>query len=121
MKTMEPLELTSIALDEPGVTLIEASAGTGKTFTIAGLILRLVLERRIRIENILAVTFTVAATAELRDRVRRRIREALDDLRRGKSDDEIVSKVLETGAGGQGINALDVALQSFDQAAIFTI
>ncbi|MFO7340730.1 MAG: UvrD-helicase domain-containing protein, partial [Lysobacteraceae bacterium] len=52
-----------------GVRAIEASAGTGKTFTLATLVVRLVLERALPVEKILAVTFTEAATQELRARV----------------------------------------------------
>ena len=53
-----------------GTNLIEASAGTGKTYTIAGLFLRLILEKGIPIDKILAVTYTEAATEELRNRIR---------------------------------------------------
>ena len=55
-------------LDLPldGVRLIEASAGTGKTFTLATLVTRLVIERGLRVGQILAVTYTEAATQELR-------------------------------------------------------
>ncbi|MGY0330126.1 UvrD-helicase domain-containing protein [Xylella fastidiosa subsp. multiplex] len=56
-----------------GVRLIEASAGTGKTFTMATLVTRLVVERGWRIGHILAVTFTEAATQELRTRIRERL------------------------------------------------
>ena len=83
MKALQPFQIENTGL-ETGVTLVEASAGTGKTFTIAGIVLRLVLELRIPIEQILTVTYTVAATEELRDRVRKRLRNALDDLRLGK-------------------------------------
>ena len=51
-----------------GTNLIEASAGTGKTYTISGLFLRLILEKKINVDQILVVTFTEAATAELEDR-----------------------------------------------------
>ena len=54
--------------------LLEASAGTGKTYTLALLFLRLLLERRLAVDQILVVTFTRAATGELRDRIRRRLR-----------------------------------------------
>src|SRR5580700_5972802 len=94
MKTLQPFEIEKTAL-EKGVTLIEASAGTGKTFTIAGIVLRLVLELRIPIEQILTVTYTVAATEELRDRVRKRLRNALDDLRLGQSKDDVVAQYLK--------------------------
>ena len=56
-----------------GVFAIEASAGTGKTFTLATLLARLVLERGLGVGEILAVTFTEAATQELRARVRQRL------------------------------------------------
>jgi exodeoxyribonuclease V beta subunit len=120
MKALETFQTESSALQQC-VTLIEASAGTGKTFAIAGIVLRLVLELRIPIEEILAVTYTVAATEELRDRVRKRLRSALDDLRIGKSDDEVVTKYLKCGNIGQGIRDLDLAVQNFDDARIFTI
>jgi len=62
-------------LDLPldGVQAIEASAGTGKTFTLATLVVRLVVERGLRIGEVLAVTFTEAATQELRARIRARL------------------------------------------------
>ena len=49
-----------------GISLIEASAGTGKTWNICGLYLRLLLERRLTVQQILVVTFTTAATAAAR-------------------------------------------------------
>ena len=64
-----------------GIQLIEASAGTGKTWNICGLYLRLLLEKRLTVQQILVVTFTNAATAELRERVRSRIVDALAGLR----------------------------------------
>jgi superfamily I DNA/RNA helicase len=81
----------------------------------------LVLELRIPIEQILTVTYTVAATAELRDRVRKRLRNALDDLRLGASEDDVVTKYLEGSNIQQGIRDLDLAVQNFDDARIFTI
>ena len=59
-------------LPEPGVTVLEASAGTGKTFTIAALAARYVAEG-IPLDQLLLVTFTRMATGELRDRVRERL------------------------------------------------
>ncbi len=64
-----------------GLTLIEASAGTGKTYSIATLYLRLLLELGLEVDRILVVTFTEAATEELRDRIRKRLVQALDWLR----------------------------------------
>src|SRR5690606_13844655 len=57
-------------------TLLEASAGTGKTFALAGLFVRAVIVGRLRVPDILAVTYTVAATQELRGRVRARLQQA---------------------------------------------
>ncbi|MGH8213781.1 MAG: UvrD-helicase domain-containing protein, partial [Rhodanobacteraceae bacterium] len=69
-------------LDLPlsGVRLVEASAGTGKTFTIATLYLRLILERGLMPERIVVATFTRAATAELAMRLRKRLRIAAEIL-----------------------------------------
>ena len=53
---------------EPGVTLLEASAGTGKTYALARIFLRLVVEEGVEVGKILTVTFTTAATEELRGR-----------------------------------------------------
>lgn len=60
-------------LELGGLQLIEASAGTGKTFTLATLVTRLVVERGLALGQILAVTFTEAATQELRARLRKRL------------------------------------------------
>ena len=63
-----------------GRTVLEASAGTGKTYAIAGLVTRYVVEAGVPLPELLVVTFTRAATAELRDRVRTRLVEAGDHL-----------------------------------------
>ena len=62
-------------LPGPGITVIEASAGTGKTHTLTSLVVRYVADG-IPLSAILAVTFTKMATGELRDRVRSRLVEA---------------------------------------------
>jgi len=67
-----PLELTG-ELFEHQRLVIEASAGTGKTFTLAALVTRYVAEIGTPIDQVLVVTFTRAAAAELRERVRRRL------------------------------------------------
>ncbi|MBL8995310.1 MAG: UvrD-helicase domain-containing protein, partial [Spirochaetia bacterium] len=77
-----------------GPTLIEASAGTGKTYTLERLYLRTLLDiEGAGVENILAVTFTVAAAAELRERIRRLIRACL----RGKKRPEDEAPLGEAG------------------------
>lgn len=73
---MKPLNVLEMPLDK--VALIEASAGTGKTYTMANLYLRLLLGvgcTPMTVEQILVVTFTKAATAELRDRIRANIQQ----------------------------------------------
>src|SRR5262245_13794002 len=72
---MKPLDASRVGLD--GMKLVEASAGTGKTHAITTLFVRLLLEKRLEVDQILVVTFTKAATAELRTRIRARLREAL--------------------------------------------
>lgn len=110
-----------------GLSMIEASAGTGKTYAIANLYLRLVLEAGLPPESILAVTFTEAATEELRDRVRKRLAEALAACSGAEPvEDAALRALLPRGAevsGGeaQARKRLSRALCSFDQAAIFTI
>ena len=78
-----------------GHTLIEASAGTGKTWTISGLYTRLLLdaELNLQVPDILVVTFTLAATAELRDRIRKRLSDVLDSFRAGQGSDEFCQLV----------------------------
>ncbi len=65
---------------DAGVRLLEASAGTGKTFALAHLVLRLVTERKLNLKELLVVTFTEAAAAELRERIGRRLNDALQAL-----------------------------------------
>ncbi len=119
---MQPLDPLTLPLR--GRMLIEASAGTGKTYTLALLVIRLLLERELAIDNILVVTFTTAATEELRGRIRLRIREALDVLRGEGPEDKTLTRLLaQTGkkdpAGAAVL--LEEALTRMDEAAIFTI
>lgn len=128
---MQPLNPLTIPL--AGQVLIEASAGTGKTYTIALLFLRLLLEKKLSVEQILIVTFTKSATEELRGRVRLRIREALDYLRgEGGNDndndkkrqDKTLTVLLDGLKEGERKTAailLADALVRMDEAAIFTI
>lgn len=107
-----------------GRNLVEASAGTGKTYTIAGLFVRLLLEARLGVDQILVVTFTEAATEELRDRIRRRIRDAVEAFRAGESGgDDLLAGLLSDPAIDREWAAgwLRNALWGFDEAAVHTI
>jgi len=66
-------KLDSYTIPLKSVNLIEASAGTGKSWTVTYLYLRLLLEKKLTVDQILVVTFTDAATKELRDDIRQRI------------------------------------------------
>jgi len=79
---LQPFEANSFPLD-CGIRLLEASAGTGKTFALAHLVLRLVTEEGLSLRRMLVVTYTDAAAAELRDRIGRRLQEALASLEAG--------------------------------------
>jgi exodeoxyribonuclease V beta subunit len=106
-----------------GPLLIEASAGTGKTFTIAGLVLRLLLERPdLTIDKILVTTFTELATSELRGRIRDLLRDALAGFQAGKSDRDLIGEILEKYPDHRAaIERLKDALANFDEAPIYTI
>ena len=109
-----------------GRTIIEASAGTGKTFTIAAAATRLVAEEGLTLEQILVVTFTRAATAELRGRVRERMvgtLRALGGDRGPEPADEHMQVLVDTTPDKRALYAgrLDEALTRFDRAQIFTI
>ncbi len=105
-----------------GRNLIEASAGTGKTFTIEGIYLRLLVEKKMEVEHILVVTFTEAATSELRERIRNNIRTALGDFERGKSDEALTAFLIEHHPDRkEAVKNLKAALTRFDEARIFTI
>jgi len=112
-------------LPPPGTTAIEASAGTGKTWQIASLVARLVAEEGLPIGGILAITFTEAASAELRDRIRARLAAAAAVLGGDPppQDDEVLlglSRLDEAPKALQG-ERLRQALADFDQAPISTI
>lgn len=116
---------TPVALSAPldGLRLIEASAGTGKTWTLSGLYLRLILERGLNPESILTVTFTKAATAELRDRIRARLQQMQDLIEgRGTEADSLCQALLvRLPDRDLALRRLRAALRGIDQAAIYTI
>lgn len=109
--------LDPLALELDGTLLIEASAGTGKTYTITTLVARLVA-RGVPIESILVVTFTEAAAAELKLRIRARLVQCLDDA---GTPDELAAFFAAQPDAEQIRKRLQLALTCFDQAAVMTI
>lgn len=104
-------------------TLLEASAGTGKTFSIEHLVVRLLItgESPPPLSRLLAVTFTRAATRDLKMRIRENIEKALSDLARGTSSFDYLNAIIERGEQKKAERLLESALYCFDQAQIFTI
>ncbi len=89
--------------------LIEASAGTGKTYTLENLVVRLLKERPdITIEKILMVTFTEKATSELKGRIQEKLQQEIRSAGGGQDHNGYVQKIKET-------------LDAFDTASIYTI
>ena len=116
MATLDPFRIPL------ATSLIEASAGTGKTYTITTLVLRLLLERDLSIGEILVVTFTKAATAELRDRIRQRLRQAIAAFETTDPVDPVLTTLrTQFPDHAQARPRLQAALRDFDRAAIFTI
>lgn len=124
----------ALAFPLRGSQLIEASAGTGKTFTISALYLRLVLGhggelagfgRELLPPQILVVTFTDAATKELRERIRTRLAEAARFFREETTaPDALIAELRDQFAAEQWpgcASRLDIAAQWMDEAAVSTI
>lgn len=124
MSQFTPLDVINLPLS--GRHLIEASAGTGKTFNITRLYLRLLLEKGLTVQQILVMTFTKAATEEIRGRIAQTLRDAIaawDGLMRGVSDnvDPIYCSLFERVPSEEGKLRLQAALLELDEAAVFTI
>ncbi len=121
--------MRSFSLHDPlpsGTTVLEASAGTGKTYTIAALAVRFLAEGRHTVADLLIVTFSRAATAELRSRVRERVRSsavALNAALAGSTpDDPLDAWLAATDANTltERAKRLDDAFNNFDRATIMT-
>ncbi len=108
---------------EEGTTLIEASAGTGKTYCLAGLVVRLLVERKVdAIGRILVVTFTNAAADELQTRIREAVRHARAVLTTpGSEPAEPYLAVLREKYGAAAAEPLREALLAFDDLTVATI
>jgi exodeoxyribonuclease V beta subunit len=118
-----PFDAKSVALADSN--LIEASAGTGKTYSIALLVLRLVLEQRMPIDKILMVTFTKAAVAELQERVRKFIRQALVAALGQEINDEAIAALvraqIDARTKEEVVDILQQAVLLLDELSVLTI
>ena len=107
-----------------GRLVVEASAGTGKTYSLSALVVRHVAERGLAASSLLVVTFTRAAAAELRDRTRKALVLARDAMVSGvvPDDQPWMSVLLDPPAlREQRTAALRAAVETFDDATITTI
>ncbi|MEY3219018.1 MAG: exodeoxyribonuclease subunit beta [Pseudomonadota bacterium] len=113
-----------------GINLIEASAGTGKTYTIATLVVRLLIENGLNINQILVVTFTEAATTELKDRIGKRLEQMRQifsiilekDIPITYEKDETLFEIAKNHPEPQlALEKINSAIYGFDEAAIYTI
>lgn len=124
---MKTLDLKRFPLD--GLNLIEASAGTGKTYALSNIYLRHLLEKKRQVDQILVVTFTKAATQELRERIRQSIqvlRQLFQASIRGESlapnADPTLLALLERSENHHAdLYHLLLAERQMDQAEIYTI
>lgn len=119
--------LNSITCPLDTLNLIEASAGTGKTYNIQNLFARLIIEKNYTVNSILVVTFTEAATKELKDRIRKILNDLLVFLETGtvQSDQkeriEKLSERFSTPDIYKRKHIIKNALSNFDEASIYTI
>jgi len=121
---MEPFDLLGPLPAERTTTVLEASAGTGKTFALAGLVTRYIAEGVATLDQMLLITFSRAATQELRDRVRRQIVDSVHAFADpfGAGDNQVVAHLL-AGTPEELQNRrqrLRDALATFDAATIAT-
>ncbi|NIG56725.1 exodeoxyribonuclease V subunit beta [Chitinophaga sp. Cy-1792] len=116
-------EVTTVPME--GSNLIEASAGTGKTYSIGILVLRLILEKRIPVKEILMVTFTKAAVAELKERVRKFVRIAHLVSQGYETGDETIENLVLDAIGVHGhlpvLDLLNDARLLLDEISVLTI
>lgn len=123
---IKPFEITTLATEAlTAGNLIEASAGTGKTYSIALLALRLVMEKDIPIQQVLMVTFTNAAVAELQERVRKFLVLA-NNFSEGENIDNndialLVNNAMEAYGHTIVKERLKASLLLMDEAVIVTI
>lgn len=121
---MDDFDLLGALPAARSTTVLEASAGTGKTFALAGLVTRYVAEGVATLDQMLLITFSRAATQELRDRVRRQIVDAVHafDDPSLVGDNQVIAHLL-TGSDQELVDRrqrLRDALAAFDAATIAT-
>ena len=118
-------ELNVLELPLSGQTIVEANAGTGKTWSVTGIYLRLLLETELELAQILVMTFTRAATAELRSRLHSRITlmlARLEDATDTPGQDQLIEDLLLRLTDRKAAaDKLERSLRTFDLAAIYTI
>lgn len=123
MSTAENFDVTKVPLE--GKNLIEASAGTGKTYSVAIMVLRLILEKEIRINQILMVTFTKAAVAELEERIRRFVRLGQRYAEGEDIGDDTIKNIVQSVSREKGLDYVREKLKSavinLDETAVLTI
>ncbi len=119
--TLQQLDITSCPLT--GSNLIEASAGTGKTYTIAALFLRLIVEKGLSVDEILVVTFTRAATQELRQRLYATLQQARACFQGNEAQESYMAYLRDHGDLdlAEKERRIGRALRDFDEAGIYTI
>ncbi len=119
MINFEPLNKDVVKLS--GANIVEASAGTGKTYSIGLLVLRLILEKNVPISRILMVTFTNQAVAELAARIREFIRHAIKAHETGDCKEKPIQQLMLDHTDPLKLLRLKQALSELDEAAIQTI
>lgn len=122
---MKPFDLLGPLPEANSTTVLEASAGTGKTFALAALVTRYLAEQGATLDEMLLITFSRAATRELRERVRAQLVEAVEAFATppapGESND-LIEHLLDAGPEECAVRArrLRHALANFDSATIAT-
>ncbi|MBO6586516.1 MAG: exodeoxyribonuclease V subunit beta [Gracilimonas sp.] len=104
-----------------GISLVEASAGTGKTYNITSLYVRAILEKGLEPSQILVMTYTEAATAELKFRLRSRLKESLQAIKSNEAGNDGFLENLISQGYDDAEAKLKSAIDRFDEAAVFTI
>lgn len=123
MKSYKEFNASEVPLE--GSNLIEASAGTGKTFSIAILVLRLILENRLSVKEILMVTFTKAAVAELEERIRLFIRQASAVSQGENIENTIITSLVHRAIARSSLGEVQEILKEatlfLDETSVLTI